>query len=56
MRTSLVTREEMIEAIEQHTALYQYQGYTRRYSQLLHDHQTTLPEKGQERCSPHSVV
>ncbi|BEC07664.1 hypothetical protein LAZ27_22460 [Escherichia coli] len=29
---------------------------TGRYCQLLHDHQTTLPEKGQERCSPHSVV
>lgn len=55
MRTSLVTREEMIEAIEQAHCLYQYQGYTGRYCQLLHDHQTTLPEKGQTRGSPHSA-
>ncbi len=28
MRTSLVTREEMIEAIEQHTACISTRGYT----------------------------
>lgn len=56
MRTSLVTREEMIEAIEQHTACISTSGYTVRYCQLLHDHQTTLPEKGQERGSPYPVV
>ncbi|MGR4381451.1 hypothetical protein K8Q52_25840 [Escherichia coli] len=55
MRTSLVTREEMIEAIEQHTACISTEGYTGRYCQLLHDHQTTLPEKGQTRGSPHSA-
>ncbi len=56
MRTSLVTREEMIEAIEQHTSCISTRGYTGCYCQLLHDHQTTLPEKGQERGSPYPVV
>ncbi len=55
MRTSLVTREEMIEAIEQHTACISTVDIPGRYCQLLHDHQTTLPEKGQKRGSPHSA-
>ena len=57
MRTSLVTREEMIEAIEQHTACISTRdipGVIANY--FIHDHQTTLPEKGQERSSPHPAV
>ena len=56
MRTSLVTREEMIEAIEQHTACISTRdipGVIANY--FIHDHQTTLPEKGQTRSSPHSA-
>lgn len=55
MRTSLVTREEMIEAIEQHTACISTRDIPGVIAQLLHDHQTTLPEKGQTRGSPHSA-
>ncbi len=52
MRTSLVTREEMIEAMNS-TLPVSVPGIYQALLPTTYDHQTTLPEKGQERGSPY---